>query len=141
MTVAYTIGRVLIPLIFIVAGVQKFLNIAEIARMLSANGVPVPDEIVPYLGGIPKYEALGYVIAALEVVCGLMVLIGLKARWAALVLVVFTACTIVFVHHFWDMEGAALIDNRGEALKNLSIMGGLLLIVAVGSGSGAMDRT
>lgn len=141
MTVAYTIGRVLIPLIFIVAGVQKFLNIAEVARMLSANGVPVPDEIVPYLGGIPKYEALGYVIAALEVVCGLMVLIGLKARWAALVLVVFTACTIVFVHHFWDMEGAALIDNRGEALKNLSIMGGLLLIVAVGSGSGAMDRT
>ena len=77
--------------------------------MLAANNVPIPDEIVPYLGGIPKYEALGYLIAAVEVVCGLMVLIGLKARWAALVLVVFTACTIIFVHHFWDMQGDALI--------------------------------
>ncbi len=58
-----------------------------------------------------------------------MVLIGLKARWAALVLVVFTACTIIFVHHFWDMAGEAIIANRTEALKYLSIMGGLLLIV------------
>jgi putative oxidoreductase len=99
--------------------------------------VPIPDEIVPYLsylGGIPKYEALGYLIAAIEIICGLMVLIGLKARWAALVLIVFTACTIIFVHHFWDMQGAELIQNRADALKNLSILGGLLLIVAVGAG-------
>ena len=59
--------------------------------MLADNNVPIPDEIVPYLGGIPKYEALGYLMAAVEVICGLMVLVGLKARWAALVLVVFTA--------------------------------------------------
>jgi putative oxidoreductase len=141
MNVAYTLGRILVPLVFIVAGIQKFLNIGDIANMLAANGVPIPDEVVPYLGGIPKYEMLGYIIGALEIVCGLMVLIGLKARWAALVLIVFTACTIVFVHHFWDMQGVALIDNRGEALKNLSILGGLLLIVSVGSGPSAMDRT
>ena len=81
------------------------MNIGEIAKMLAANNMPIPDEIVPYLGGIPKYEALGYLIAAIEIICGLMVLIGLKARWAALVLIVFTACTIIFVHHFWDMAG------------------------------------
>ena len=75
--------------------------------MLAANKMPIPDQIVPYLGGIPKYEALGYLIAAVEIICGLMVLVGLKARWGALVLVVFTACTIVFVHHFWDMPGEA----------------------------------
>jgi putative oxidoreductase len=140
MNAAYTLGRILVPLVFIVAGVQKILNIGDIAKMLAANSVPIPDAIVPYLGSIPKYEALGYLIAALEIVCGLMVLIGLKARWAALVLVVFTACTIIFVHHFWDMAGDDLINNRTEALKNLSILGGLLLIVAVGSGPTAMDR-
>ena len=89
--------------------------------------------------GIPKYEALGYLLAAIEIICGLMVLIGLKARWAALVLVVFTACTIIFVHHFWDMQGDALIQNRADALKNLSIMGGLLLIVAVGAGPSSVN--
>jgi putative oxidoreductase len=95
---------------------------------------------VPYLGGIPKYEALAYLSAAVEVVCGLLVLVGLKARWAALLLAVFTACTIIFIHHFWDMDGAALIENRTQALKNLSIMGGLLLIVAVGSGPSSVDH-
>jgi len=134
MTVAYTIGRILIPILFLVNGIQKAFNVGEIAKMLEANNIPIPQEIVPYLGTMPKYEALGYLIAAIEIICGLMVLVGLKARWAALVLIVFTACTIIFVHHFWNMEGAALIEARTEALKNLSIMGGLLLVVAVGSG-------
>jgi putative oxidoreductase len=140
MNIAYTLGRIFIPIVFLVSGIQKAMNVGDFAKMLANNNVLIPDQIVPYLGGVPKYEALGYLIAAIEIVCGLMVLIGLKARWAALVLVVFTACTIVFVHHFWDMDGAALIQNRTEALKNLSIMGGLLLIVAVGSGPSAMDR-
>ena len=140
MNAAYSLGRIFIPIVFLVTGIQKIMNIGEIAQMLAANGVPVPDEIVPYLGGIPKYEALGYLIAAIEIICGLMVLIGLKARWAALVLIVFTACTIIFVHHFWDMQGAELIRNRADALKNLSIMGGLLLIVAVGAGPSSVDN-
>jgi putative oxidoreductase len=133
MTVAYTIGRIFIPVLFLVNGIQKLISVGDIARMLEANSIPVPQQIVPYLGSMPKYEALGYLIGVIEIACGLMVLIGFKARWAALVLVVFTACTIIFVHHFWDMEGAALIEARTEALKNLSIMGGLLLVVAVGS--------
>lgn len=140
MNAAYTLGRVLIPIIFLVTGIQKALNIADFAKDLAALSIPIPDQIVPYLGSIPKYEALGYLIAAIEIVCGLMVLAGLKARWAALVLIVFTACTIIFVHHFWDMDGAAMFSHRAEALKNLSILGGLLLIVAVGSSPIPADR-
>ena len=40
-----------------------------------------------------------------------MILLGLKARWGALVLVVFTAGTIFFVHHFWDMSGDAYVQQ------------------------------
>jgi putative oxidoreductase len=140
MNVAYMLGRILLPLVFIVAGIQKLMNIRDIADMLAASNVPIPEQIVPYLRGIPKYEALGYLVAGIEVVCGLMVLIGLKARWGALVLIVFTACTIILVHHFWDMEGAAQLANLSQALKNLAIMGGLLLVVAVGSGPSAVDQ-
>jgi putative oxidoreductase len=140
MNAAYTIGRILIPILFIVEGIRKLMDISEIAAMLERNKIPVPDEIVPYLGGMPKFQAVGYAIAAIEVICGLMILVGLKARWAALVLAVFTACTIFFIHHFWDMEAATVVAQRIEALKNLSIMGGLLLIVAVGAGPGGMDR-
>jgi putative oxidoreductase len=140
MNAAYSLGRILIPIVFLVAGIQNLMNIGDIAKMLADNAVPIPDEIVPYLGTIPKYEALGYLIAAIEIICGLMVLIGLKARWAALVLIVFTACAIIFVHHFWDMQGAAMLQSRTDALKNLSILGGLLLIVAVGSGPSSVDH-
>jgi putative oxidoreductase len=140
MNAAYTLGRILIPLVFIVSGIQKLMNVESIAKMLADNNVPVPDEIVPYLGGMPKFQAAGYLVAAVEVICGLMILIGLKARWAALVLVVFTAGTIFFVHHFWDMPGEAFSSNLSDALKNLSIMGGLLLIASVGAGPGGMDR-
>ena len=142
MNIAYALGRVFIPILFVVAGIQNALNVGELAKMLEAI-IPIPDQIAAYLsyiGNPPRYEALGYLLIAIEIICGLMVLIGLKARWAALVLIVYTACTLVFVHHFWDMDGVALIDNRTQALKDLSIIGGLLLVVAVGSGPGAMDR-
>ena len=76
MNAAYMLGRILLPLVFLVAGIQKLMNIREIADMLAANKIPIPEEIVPYLGSIPKYEALGYLIAAIEIICGLMVLIG-----------------------------------------------------------------
>jgi putative oxidoreductase len=140
MNFAYALGRILVPLIFLVAGVQKAMNVAATAKLLADANIPIPEEIVPYLGGIPKYEALVYLIAAVEIVCALMVLVGLKARWGALILAVDAACTIIFVHHFWDMDGAALVQHRGEALKYLSILGGLLLIVAVGSGPGSVEN-
>jgi putative oxidoreductase len=143
MNVAYTIGRILLPIIFIVAGVQKIWNVQAIASMLAVNNIPIPDEIAPvlaYLGNIPKYNLLGYLIGALEVICGLMIMIGLKTRWAALVLIVFTACSIFFVHHFWDMEGLAFAEHQEKALMHLSIMGGLLLLVAGGQSSSGIDR-
>jgi putative oxidoreductase len=142
MNAAYTLGRILIPLLFLVEGIRKLINVDRIAKMLADNNVPIPDQIAPYLTvmGLSKYQTLGYLVAAIEIICGLMIMAGLAARWGALILVVFTAATIFFVHHFWDMPGDAFYANMTEALKNLSILGGLLLVVAVGSGPTAIHR-
>jgi putative oxidoreductase len=140
MNAAYMLGRILLSLVFVVVGIQKLMDIRATADMLAAAKIPISDQIVPYLNGIPKYQALGYLIAAIELVCGLMVLIGLKARWGALVLIVFTAATIILVNHFWDMSGEVFNSNLTAALMNLSIMGGLLLVVAVGAGPSSLDR-
>lgn len=140
MNAAYTLGRIFLSLLFVVSGVQKLMDIKEITKLLTDVNVPIPEQIVPYLQGIPKYEALGYLVAGIEVLGGLMVLVGLKARWGALLLVVFSAAAIVFGHHFWDQSGTAFKTELIEALKYLSVIGGLLLVVAVGSGPGAMDR-
>jgi len=143
MNAVYTTGRIFLSLIFVVSGVQKLMNISVIAKMLADNNVPIPDQVVTYLAQystIPKYEALGYLVAGVEVLGGLMVLVGLKARWGAVLLIIFSALTILFVHHFWDMSGDAFNANLTQALKNLSMIGGLLLVVAAGSGPTAMDR-
>ena len=140
MNAAYVIGRILVPMLFLIEGIRKLVNVEGIAKMLADNNVPVPDQIVPYLGGMPKYQAAGYLVAGVEVICALMIMAGLAARWAALVLFVFTAATIVYVHHFWDMSGDAFYSNMTQALKNLSIMGAMLLIVSVGAGPNSMDR-
>jgi putative oxidoreductase len=130
---AYSVGRICVALIFIAAGIQKFVDVRSVATMIIDTKIPIPLEIEPYLAGIPRYEAAGYLLAAIETICGLMVLLGFLARWGALVLVVFTACTIIFVHPFWLMSGGAVVPNVFEALKYLAILGGLLLIVAGGS--------
>ena len=140
MNVAYALGRILVPIVFIWEAIQKLLDIGRFAKLLADNKVPLPDEVSAYLGSMPKYVALAWLLAIIELVCGLMILLGLKARWGALLLVVFTAGTIFFVHHFWDMTGDAYVINQIQALKNLSILGALLLIVAVGSGPHSIDR-
>lgn len=137
---AYVLGRVLVPIVFVWEAVLKLLDIGRFAKLLSDSQVPIPDEVSAYLGSMPKYEALGWALAVLELVCGLMILFGLKARWGALVLIVFTAATIFYVHHFWNMSGDAYVLNQIQALKNLSILGALLLIVSVGSTAHSVER-
>jgi putative oxidoreductase len=140
MNVAYALGRVFVPIVFIWEAILKLLDIGRFAKLLADNQVPMPDQVAVYLGSMPKYEALAWLLAVLELVCGLMILLGLKARWGALLLIVFTAGTIFFVHRFWGMTGDAYVQNQIHALKNLSILGALLLIVAVGSGPHSVDR-
>jgi len=142
MNAAYTLGRIFIPIVFVVEAIQNFIAVGEFAKRLAASQISIPDEIanlLVYVGNPPKYEALAYLIIAAEIICGLLVIIGLKARWAALVLAVFAACTIIFVYPFWE-GGADQIASRTEALHYLSIMGGLLLIVAVGATPTLVDE-
>ena len=129
---AYTVGRVLVPVIFIVSGIQKAMDVAGTAKTIAAAGVPFPDVLVQYLQGIPPYDLLAYLTIAAEIICGLMIMTGMAARWGALVLFVFTAAATFYFHNFWQMTGDAAAQNQVHALKNLSIMGALLLIVSGG---------
>jgi putative oxidoreductase len=131
---AYTLARVAVPILFIVAGIGKFMNVAGIANHAAMK------DFVNFFGGIPSPIVLGYLVAALELGAGLLVLIGFKTRWAALTLFVFTGYTILFVHNFWMMEGAVRTAQQSQALKNLAIMGALLLLAVIGAGRYSVDE-
>ena len=133
----YSVARVLMPVVFIYAGITKFMNIGGIARALQASGLPMPQIDI---FGLSRFALLGYLIALIEVVCGVMVALGYRTRAAALVLALFTVATIVVGHPFWTMDGAARAANLTQALKNLSIISGLLIVAALGPGRHALDN-
>ena len=133
----YSLARVLLPLLFVVEGIGKFANVGGIARMLQASSLPVPAQLDAI--GISRFVLLGYLVALIEVLCGLMVMLGYRTRLAAVVLAAFTAGTIMVGHPFWMMEGQLRALEFTQALKNISIIAGLLIIAALGPGRYSLD--
>jgi putative oxidoreductase len=131
---AYALGRVLTTILFIIAGAQKFINVAGI---LNSQGV---KNFMALFGGGAAPTWLGYLIAAIELFAGLLVLVGYKTRTAALVLAVFTLVATIFGHNWWAMEGAARMANFVQANKNLAIMGAFLIIAVIGAGRYSVDN-
>ena len=121
------IGRVLLALMFIGAGISKFGSLEGTAGYIASGGLPLPG-------------VLAVVVAALEVVAGVMLVVGFKARWAALALAVFTVLASVLFHAFWSMPADQQFVQQLMFMKNLAVAGGLLMIVALGAGPLSFDN-
>ena len=132
--VVYAVGRILVPIVFIVFGAIQFMNITPYLTD------PAVVKFVGITGRMVSPRTVAYAVAAVDLIGGLMILVGFQARWAALLLFVFTAMTIYFAHPFWTMDGAARAANQAHALKNLAIMGALLMIAAHGPGRYSITR-
>src|SRR5215208_867299 len=132
--VVYAVGRILVPIVFIVFGAIQFMNITPYLTD------PAVVKFVAITGRMVSPRTVAYAVAAVDLIGGLMILVGFQARWAALLLFVFAAMTIYFAHPFWTMDGAARAANQAHALKNLAIMGALLMIAAHGPGRYSVTR-
>jgi putative oxidoreductase len=128
------IGRVLISAVFIIFGYLQFSNIGGYI----AN--PAVIQVSGLTGGILSATVIAYLVAAIDLIGGLLILVGYQTRWAAIVLIVFVVLTLIFVHHFWTMTGAAFGANRAHFYKNLAIIGGLLFLINGGPGTCSLDN-
>jgi putative oxidoreductase len=122
------IARVLLSAVFIVFGFIQFTNIDNYI----AN--PAVVKVVALTGGAIAPIVLAYLVAAINLFGGILILVGYQTRWAAIVLIAFVALTLVFAHNFWTMDGPARAANQAHFYKNLAIIGGLLFLIAVGPG-------
>ena len=122
----FLIARLLLALMFVLAGLSKFAGLAGTAGYIASKGLPLP-------------MVLAVATAALELLGGLALIVGFQARWAALVLAGFTLVASVIFHNFWAMPADQAFMQQLMFMKNLSVAGGLLLIFAFGAGAVSLD--
>lgn len=128
-----TLGRVLFVVLFVFSGASKLFDIASTTQAITEK-VALPALLTPYttqlegITGMPTAQLLAILAGAVEVLGGLFIALNIGTRFFALLLVVFVGITTFYFHNFWDMAGADRINNMIHALKNLSLIGGLLVI-------------
>jgi putative oxidoreductase len=121
------LGRILLSVIFLLSAFGKITHFSGMEQFMASKGLPaVPLLLVLAL----LTEALG----------GLSLLLGFKARWGALLLFLFLIPTTLIFHDFWTLTGALRQDMQIHFLKNLAIMGGLLMVAANGPGAFSLDK-
>lgn len=119
-------ARVALAAIFVVSGFGKLVAPAGAAAYIESKGLP-----------LPMIAAVG--AGVLELAGGVMVLVGLRARVAALALAAFLVPATLLFHNPIGLAGAEGHMQLIHALKNLAIIGGLLSVAASGAGPLALD--
>lgn len=124
---AAPVSRLLLSSIFIISGLQKIPGYAGTQGYMEAMGVP---------------GALLPLVILVEVGAGLALLVGWQARVAALLLAGFSLVSGILFHLVpsFGMEAAAAQGQMISFMKNVSLAGGLGMVVALGAGPLAFDR-
>ena len=121
------IGRVMLCAIFFISAVgQKIPQFNDFATIMEQHGVPAPKVL---LAGAIVFLIVG----------SLSVIVGYKARLGALLLLVFLAMASYYFHNFWAVEEAQRQMQQVHFMKNVSIMGAMLMIIANGPGPMSFD--
>lgn len=123
---AVPIARVLFALIFIKSGLTHFNN--ETISYAASQGVPLASAAVPVAG-------------VLALAGGLSVALGFKTRFGALALVLFLVPVTFMMHRFWGLsDPQAAMMQQIMFMKNLSILGGAILLGYFGAGPYSIDE-
>lgn len=118
---AAPVGRVLIALMFLMAGLSKITAYAGTAAYMTSVGVP--SVLLP-------------LVIVLEVVGAIFVIIGFQTRFAALALAGFSVLAALLFHNNLGDQ-----NEMTHLMKNFAIAGGFLFLVANGPGKLSIDKS
>lgn len=120
------VGRILLAYLFIPAGFAKIGGFAGSVGYAASVGMPLPEVGV----------AVGLVV---ELLGGILLLVGWQTRWTAAALAFFTLVAAVMFHAYWALPADQAMMQQIMFNKNLAIAGGLLAYVAFGAGAWSVD--
>lgn len=121
------VGRVALTAIFVSAALgQKIPNFNGVVQYMEAHKVPAPRLLLP---GAIAFLLLG----------GTSIILGYRARIGALLLLAFLIPTTYYFHDFWNLSGQEAEAQTIHFMKNLSMAGAMMFIIANGSGAWSLD--
>ncbi|RQS63644.1 DoxX family protein [Burkholderia sp. Bp8963] len=121
------VARVLLMVLFMLFGWQKLVGFSGTVAYMASTGSPSPE--------------LSAVIAVgVELIGGVLIAIGFYTRPLALALAVYTLATGFIGHRYWALHGMDQYIAMINFYKNVSIMGGFLLLALTGPGKYSLDR-
>jgi putative oxidoreductase len=124
---ASAIGRVALAALFLWSGYGKLAYMDGNVGYMKAYGFPAAELLI--------WPAL-----VIELVAGMMLLVGWKVRLAAVALALFTIPATFIFHAYWGVPADQVLNQQIHFMKILAILGGLLGVLAHGAGSYALDR-
>jgi putative oxidoreductase len=125
---AALVGRILLAAIFVTSGFNKIGGFEGTAGYIASKGLPVP-------------QVLAALTILVELGGGILLVVGWKARWAAVAIAGFCLLSAFLIHNYWAMSGDQVMPNRINFWKNLSIAGGMLMVFAFGPGRYSVDKS
>jgi len=122
-------GRLLLAWVFVQSAWRKLMDMpAFIKTSLVDRGVPAAYA-----------DFLGYIAAPLEFVAGVCILLGFATRYAALAIFAFTIVATLIGHRYWEFAGPSYQMQLTQFWKNVSIMGGQMLLFITAGGRFSVD--
>ncbi|MFZ0771554.1 MAG: DoxX family protein [Candidatus Sulfotelmatobacter sp.] len=119
------LGRFLFVLIFLMSGPRHFLS--ETIGYAASQGVPLASVAVPISGALALFG-------------GVSILLGYRAKLGAWLIVLFLAGVTPMMHNFWAVTDPMMHQMQLIMfMKNVSMLGGALLISQLGSGPWSID--
>lgn len=121
-------GRIMIAAIFFMSAVgNKIPNFNGVAGYMASEGVPLPSLML--VGGI-----------AFLIIGSLSIITGYRTQYGAGLLLVFLILATYFFHDFWTFDGEQRQQQMIQFMKNLSLMGTMVFLMANGSGLLSVDK-
>jgi putative oxidoreductase len=116
------VGRIFLVAIFPISAYYKIIGWPDIARRVAGAGLPYP-------------EYLGMVGTGVEMLFPILIILGLFTRWAALGLIIYVIAATYIGHPvLWRMAPDGFVRELLSQMKNLAMIGGLLLLMGAGPG-------
>ncbi|HEY0233549.1 MAG TPA: DoxX family protein, partial [Afipia sp.] len=115
------------------SGASKLYDIAGMIPTVE-NHIVIPDQLATYkiqietMTGMAIAQVIVIATGVFEILCGLLIALNFGARVVSILLALFVVATIYYFHNFWTMTDPDRTINLYQALKNLSLIGGLLMI-------------